>query len=227
MPVDSHEIEKFARDLDKMAKRAIPHAMRNSLNRSAFAGRKILKREISKQFTERNSYTQRSVRVTKARGTNLRTMEALMGSVAPYMGERERGKTKKGSLPTPIAAGQSQGTIPRTRLVRGANKLGRIRMGKKAKGGNRRQRNAASIRQAASEGRKFAYIETPSKRLVVRVTGKRKLKVRTLWDVTRASHTIAPMPTMAPTLRKLERVIPRIHLGSLKEQVKRNGLFVK
>lgn len=232
MPVDSHEIEKFARDLDKMAKRAIPHAMRNSLNRSAFAGRKIWKKEIKSTFVTRNTWTERSIRVDKARGTNLTRMESVLGSVADYMGKQERGgrvsgRGKTKSIPTSFAAGQ-MGAIPRTRLVRGAHKVGRIRLGRKPRGGTRRQRNAIGIKQAAAQGRKFVFLELPTSRGLFKLTGgKRKPSIKMVWSLSQSSVQLKPEPTLKRTLKRMDRVIPKIHMGAIKEQIKRNGLFKK
>src|SRR4051812_14546772 len=95
--------------LKRMREKALPHAMRNALNTAAFETRSIWQREIKGAFTNRNAFTERSVRVEQATPTKL---VSKVGSVADYMGTQEEGGTVKGksghikAIPSAVAAGQ-------------------------------------------------------------------------------------------------------------------------
>src|SRR5690606_34955196 len=73
--VDSSDIIRFVKRLDSLNKRGAPHAMRESLNTLAFATRKQWQREIRYELTLRNRWTVNSIRVEKARGSNIGTIE--------------------------------------------------------------------------------------------------------------------------------------------------------
>ena len=222
--VDMRDVERHARKLERLAKQGVPHAIRNGLNRTAFAARKTWQVELKQSFTLRNQYTLRSIRVEPARGLNPNRMISVVGSVAPFMRERESGKTKPGSLPTAIAAGQAQNTIPRTRLVRKHHKMGRIQLNRRTRKGSRVQRNAAAIRQAVDTKKRYILLEGQRKRVIARVTGKRKVRVKAIWDVSNKTYRVPPMPTLERTLKQMAPRIPRIYGGAFLQQLKRHGL---
>jgi hypothetical protein len=217
--------------LERYAKKAIPHATRNYVNSAAFAAQKEWKGQIKRTFTTRNQYTERSIRVEKAQGLNVRTMSARVGSVAEYMGTQEDGGTVKGKsgrkpIPGPVAAGMAPGAN-RTRLVRRSNWLGRLQAPSVNATGSRKQRNAAALRVARAQGKKVALLERPSggKGLFQISGGKRKIKTRLLWDLSRSSVRVEPAPTLQRTLKRISPRLPMMAKVAVVEQMKRNRLF--
>ena len=89
--VNIRDIERAVDKLEAVAEQSLPHATRNTLNSAAFDARKKWQDEIRGAFVLRNQWTERSIRVNKARGTNVRTMESAVGSVQPYMETQEKG----------------------------------------------------------------------------------------------------------------------------------------
>lgn len=221
------DIENLVKELDTFTKRALPFAARNSLNTSVFRGRKIWVKEIERSFTTRNKFTTRAVRVVKATGSRIESMEAILGSIARYQDKQERGGISKGTrtnkpIPTSTAAGQGKGASPRTRAVRRPNWHSAIRLQKgRSKGRSRKQRNAIAISQAVKSGRKFALIERDRGNGIVRVTGRKRLTVRLIWDLSRRSVKLKPEPTLQRSLDKLEPELADIHIDALKDQLKR------
>lgn len=231
--VDTKDLRRLERDLEAMKERAVPFAIRESINRSAFEGRKTWQAEIEGEFVLRNRFTKNSIRVDTARGLNVRTMEATLGSVAPYMDTQEFGGRRAGGgrhgapIPTSVAAGQGMGTQPRTKLVRAPNKLGAIRLTTKGRNrGHRRQRNAAAIAQAIKSGSKYVFLELEEAKGIFQISGgRRKPRIRMIWDISKSSLVIPPSPTLQPALRTLEGKMPEIHYNAFLEQLKRHGVF--
>jgi hypothetical protein len=231
--IDLSDLRRLEKDLKTMADKAVPFAVRNSLNRSAFEGRRIWQAEIQDEFILRNRFTANSVRVEQARGLNVNRMEAALGSIAPYMDTQEFGGRRTGGgrhgapIPTAVAAGQAQGTAPRTRLVRGAHKLGAIQLTSRGRGtGSKRQRNAIAIKQAAKAGNKYVFLELENSKGLFKITGgRRKPRIVMVWDISKRSLIIPPSPTLGPTLKRLEPKMLSIHYQALLEQLKRHGVF--
>lgn len=235
--VEFRGIDELIDDLRKARKRAIPHGVRNALNTAAFQGRKDWQGVIRRTFTIRNQFTERSIRVVQAKGTNLDRMEAFLGSVAPYMGDQEGGATVRGrrrvkAIPGPVAAGQSPGG-KRTKLVRAGAKLSAINIRRiRAKGP--KQRNAIAIAMAARKRQKFVKLTRPGggqglfsfkggRRTWHKSHGWRvkSLQLRLLWDVSRKSVRVPPSHTLERTLRMLEPRLPHIYTASIVEQLRR------
>ncbi len=222
---DFRRVEDLADRLRTMAKQGVPHAMRNAVNRSAFAARKVWKREIEGSMTLRNTYTTRSLRVVPARGVDPRNLMAVLGSESSYLGERERGATKATRIPTAVAAGQSPGA-KRTKVVRAPNKLGSIKLANRPHHGGRRQRNAAAIRISKAKGAKFVYLEGQQHSGLYKLQGgKRRTIVKMVWDLSKRKVTVKPMPTLARTLAVMQSKMLPIHEGALIQQLKRHKLY--
>ena len=229
--VELKDFERLQRDLATFAKRSVPYATRAALTSSAFALREAWQSEIKGSFTLRNSFTERSIRVDKATGTNLQTMQATTGSVASYMGEQEEGATIHGRskhkpIPGPAAAGQKPGS-KRTRLVRAGNKLGAINVLRPITKGSKKRRNAAAIAQAIAKGKKVALLERKKggKGLFAVSGGKRKVRMALLWDLSRGSVKVKPEPTLQRSLRRIESKLDRIHYTELLKQLRRARVF--
>src|SRR5688572_1570856 len=215
LTVDLKDFRKLERDLETFAKRAVPHAVRNSLNTSAFEARKVWQGEIKRSFTLKNSYTERSIKVEKASGFDRRHLVAVVGSEAPYMDVQELGgiehaRRSRKPIPAPAAAGQAPGT-KRTRLVRATARLGRIKVKRgalRATGGDSKRRNLVALLQARRAGRKHALLERKGGgRGLYLITGtKRKIKTRLPYAVSRSSVALKPDP---PLQRPLTTIHPR------------------
>ena len=230
--VDMRQVKRLEGDLKTFAERAYPFATKNTINQGAFHARSEWQENIRDEMTLRNKFTERSIRVEQSRTLDVRRQSATVGSIAPYMPDQEFGavKSSKGKEGTPIAtsfaAGQGEGA-ERTRLVRKPNKLATIRLQKRGgRGASRKQRNAAAVTEAVATKRRYIFMDLGRRKGIFKVTGgKRKPRVRMVWDLTRQSVIIPKTPTLGPAVRKTERVMPDLYLKSLEFQAKRHGLF--
>lgn len=231
--VDTTEIKQLAANFERFAAKSIPYAARNTMNRSAFEGRKEWQGQIQNKMVTRNKFTVGSVRVERAQGLRLNQMAAVLGSVAPYMETAEFGGTKarKGSKGVPLAtaysAGQSEGSQPRQRLPRKPNRLASIALQKRSKKGkNRKQANYLAVQRAAKGGNKFVYLDLGRRRGIFRVVGgKRNPRVKMIYDLSRASVRIPATPTLSPAVKIIQSKMPEFYLESLRFQAKRHKLF--
>jgi hypothetical protein len=229
---ESRDLDRFERHLGEVAKQAIPHGVRNGLNKIAFEARTEWQEQLGSRMVLRNNYTARSILVDKATGTNLETMRSVVGSVADYMGLQEDGgsvasKGKHGvTIPTPVSSGEGRGANPRKKLVRRPNRLSSIHLGSRLSTSNRKQRNAASIRQAIASGRKYAFLELERRKGLFRISGgKRKPKVDMVWDLTRKAVTLPKNATLEPTLSRISTRIPHHFAEAMVEQLRRRKVF--
>lgn len=216
--------EEMVAGLKRMREKAVPFAIKNALNTAAFETRNIWQREIKSAFTNRNLFTANSVRVEQATPTKL---EAKVGSVAPYMGTQEQGGTVTGKgahklIPEAAAAGQAPGS-KRTRLVRGRFYIGAIQVAHTSGGGGRRQQNAIAIATARRLGKSFVLLTRPSggKGIFVLGGGKRSLKMRMLWDVSRRSVHVPAEPTLERSLEAVKPKLEHMMEAALTQQMQR------
>jgi hypothetical protein len=232
--VDTREFRKLEKDLRTFASKAIPHAVRNSLSTSAFQARAEWQDQIKRSFTLRNKFTERSIRVEKATGFEVRRMVSVVGSVAPYMERQEFGGIEHANrgikaIPGPSAAGQAPGT-KRTRLVRATARLGRINVKRGAlrrTGGSPKQRNLVALLQARRAGRKHALLERKNGgRGLFLITGtKRKIRTRLLYDVSKSQVTVPAEPTLQRTLKAIEPKLERIHKDAFLFQLRKHRIL--
>jgi hypothetical protein len=224
-------LDEAKRDLQTMASKAVPYAARNALNTIAFEARGEWQRQIRGSFTLRNRFTERSVLVTKASGTDIKRMASFVGSTAPFMRDQEEGALVRGrhgqkGIPAPGAAGQQPGS-KRTRLVRSAYRLGAINVAHPQLKGSRRQRNAIALAVARRKGQTIALLERPKggKALFKLMGGKRRIKTRMLWDFSKRAVRVHSEPTLQRTLTAVSRKIPHILMASTLEQLRRNRIL--
>lgn len=228
--VDTRDLEKFVHDLQRFKASALPHAMRNSINAGVFEGRRQWVRELERGFILRNTYTTRSLQVVKATGTRLDRMHAILGTTAPFMGQQEKGGVERGKgrskpIPTAVAAGQTMGSRPRTKAVRRPNWLTAIILRRERPGKTEKQRNAIAIRRTIFGGRRFVLLELGGKRGIFLVTGRAKLNVRLVWDLSRKSVRIKPTPTLQRTLDAIDHKLPGLYAGAVLDQLRRHRVF--
>jgi hypothetical protein len=219
-------LSRMFRDLERFRSKAIPFAMRATLNETAFAARKLWVDEIQRTLVTRNTFTTRSLHVEKATGRSVLGMRAVLGSRAPFMGEVEAGNTNpKGNVPTGVATGEGRGAKPRRRLVRRPNRVGAIALPDKVRQGSRKQRTAVTIAMAARKGHRTIFLELERRKGFFRVTGgKRRPKIDMLWDTTQKSVRSKPYPTLGPALKRVERLIPGIQRKALLAELRRNRI---
>lgn len=230
--VDDRDLKKYERDLKTFASRAYPYATRQTINSAAFKAQDISRGNVRNGMVTRNKFTERSIQVDKARTLAVTRQVATVGSIAGYMETQEFGGTKQSSggnnvaIATSYSAGQ-EGQRPRTRLPRRPNKMATIQLQKRRKGGSsRKQQNFIAIREAATRGSKFVFLDLGRRRGIFKVTGgKRKPKIKMVHDLTRSSVAIPKNPWLAPAVRDTQKYIPGIYVDALKFQLQRNQLF--
>lgn len=189
-------IKKLERDLKRMKSKALPYATRSTLNSMAFFARKEAQANIKEKMTLRNTFTVNSVRVDRAKGLNISTQEAVVGSIAQYMDDQEFGGVKRRrrgrsvSIPTAASAGQSGA---RTRLPRAAYKMGAIALRSGRVAVNRKQRNAIAI---ATNLGGFAYLDLGTRKGIFKIAKNGRPTM--LHDITRPSVRIPATKWLLP-----------------------------
>lgn len=226
-------LDEMQAELERIAKRSVPFAMRETVNSLAFEGRKIWQEEMRSALTLRNKFTERRVLVAPARTLNPSKMEAVLGHTEPYVAQLESGGTRKASksfraIPTEIAAGQSKGSLMggRKKAVRPSaiiTRLGSLAT-KGAKSRSRKSNNARAIRGAIRSGRRLALLDMGKGKIIVRVKGsKRKPTIEKLYDLTRRTTPIPRIPTLARALKRTLSRGPAIAHAALMKQLMRAG----
>ncbi len=223
--VDTRQLERLGNRLHRLAKKGVPHAMKNAVNKSAFAGRDAWQNKMRDEFVLRNRYTERSLRVEKARGLNPRHARGILGSTADYMADQEFGASITGGgkhghpIPTSYSAGQ-MGAQPRTKLPRRPNALQRIKLSDRHKRGSRRQQVAATVAIAAKHNQRFVFLDLARTKGIFRLIGGKKKRLRMVHDLTHRTVRIRPTPTLGPMLREIEPRLVRIHEREVIAQLK-------
>ncbi len=227
---DDREFIRFRNALHDYGRKGVPHAARNGLNRTVFEGRKVWHDNLDKTLTLRNTWTKRSIRYAKARGTNLFRLEATLGSTEEYMALQERGgvqrkKHKHGvPIPSPVASGEGRGVRPRKRMVRKPHRMENIQLARRRGLSSlpRRQRNAAAIQMAKREGRKHVFLRTENRKGLFKLSGgRRNPRIDLVWDLSKGTVRIPPSRTLASTVRDLMPRLPGFHVDALKDQLRR------
>lgn len=223
-------LDEMQRELETLAKRAVPHAARETLNGLAFAGREIWRDEMRRTLTLRNAWTARQVRVQTARGVRMPEMEALLGHPEDYVRRLEYGigtRARRSGVPIPseAAAGQAKGSLAagRKRPVKKAfitRALGKIR--RQSKSLPRKARNARAVRDALRNGSRLAYLELEHRRGIYRVMGGRKNPdIRELYNLSHAFTPRPRKPLLQLTLQKALLQAPSIGLAAVQRQLDR------
>jgi hypothetical protein len=224
--VDLRSWDKLKKELEREVPKAVKYAVRDALNAAAFETRREWSKEIESRFTTRNKYTGRAaLRVERAIGIDVRSMQSSVGSIADYMAKQEFGGATKGPIPGPVAAGQAPGA-KRTKPVRATNRI-RTLQAARVRGGSRKQRNAAAMAMAKRKGQKHAVLDRPGGgQGLFRITGsKRKLSTRLVWAVGRGSSRVPATPTLQPVLRRLMPTYERLAEQAFLKQLKRHRVL--
>lgn len=237
MSLDLKEFTRLSRLLEDIAQKSIPFAARRAMNDIAFDARaEWTTKQMPEAFTLRNKWTQRGVSVEKATGRTLAGMQSKLGSVRDYMLPAEEGstETKKGKhgIAIPMSGASGQGKrAPRTRPVRQQNYLQALQVARSVSG-TRKRRNVVGVIMAMKTNG-VAYLEMRKglkgggqgalRKGLFRVSagGKRKPKLRLLYDLTKSTVTTKPIPTLE---RTIEAVTPRFmqhHMKAMQAELDR------
>lgn len=229
----SRDFKRFEADLRTLSRKALPFATKATVNGAAFMARRLSQEGIREEMINRNRFTVGGIRVEQTRTLRISQQAAVVGSIADYMADQEFGaiKSKTGKegvrISTSYSSGEGENAQPRTRLPRRANTMAAIKLQRRSKkGSNRKQRNLIAIKQAASTGRKYVFLDLSRRKGIFKVIGgKRRPKIKMVHDMTEQSVTIPRNPWLAPAVVKTEAAIPEIYRKALEFQARRHGLF--
>lgn len=230
--IDSEQIHKFEKTLQKVSDRAIPIAIEKTLEDTAFHGRKKSIDIASEKMTLRNKHTEKTILVDKshAKVKDINKKKVILGSTEEYMRLQEFGGVKKSTgkvgVPIPTASASGEGNVarPKKRLPRPSNLFNQVRINRKGVVANRRQRNVAKVKQAKANGDKFVYLETSRSKGIYRVTGtKKRPLVKMIWDLSRRSYQIPKKPWLLPASLEALSKQPEFYADRLAYQLRRLG----
>jgi len=152
--------ERYAKALIRLRAKAYPFAMLNANN---MLGEKMWvewKKEYRRSMTIRNTWTIRSLKLVKSRRPVIKGMRTIVGTRLQYLKTNEAGGkaepkgSRKHGMMSPANAARSGGAY--NKLVTRATKRKQIG---KVTSGDRKQANAAQIKQAQKDRSKLAMIE--------------------------------------------------------------------
>jgi hypothetical protein len=221
-------------DLNRFASRGVPYMVRDTLTGCAFALQRAWRADVRGAFVLRNKYTEKSIRVDKATGTKVASMEAVTGTIAPFMRDQEEGNTVRGrgkhkAIPTGLAAGQGQGAA-RTRTVRTGLRLQAINIPSRPMPnikGKRRQ-NAIAMAIAIRKGERFVMlnrIKVKGRAIFEVRGGKRSGRARMLWDMSKGSVKVPREPTLERSIHASARAFEKVQYQATLNQLKRNKVM--
>lgn len=222
--INSKQMRQLEDALQQTNELGVKFAQRATVNDYAFETAKTAKENIRRDFINRNTFTQRSVRVDKA----TRFIDSSeVGSTADYMREQEEGARTAAPLnvPTPAASGESVRANKRLKAVRKANRMTSITLKKRSRragGLTRKQQNIAAVKQAAGEGRKFVYLDRGKRKGIFRLYGgKRRPRVRLVQDLSRSVRVVPQHQWLEPASDKTMERRAEIYWRRLAQQLRR------
>lgn len=240
--MDKKPLKELEKDLKIFARRSLPYAARDAINKTGWEARKKAQNKISAEFTERNRWTRGSVLVAPTRTLRIDQMSVEVGSVEDYMETQEMGGTKRSrtgqsvAVPTGYAAGQ-EGSEPRTRLPRRPNRVRNIQLTRyRIRGGSPKQRLLAAVNMAVRERKRFLYLERSKhgvKNGMYRVVGgryrgsgwPRGAKLKMVASLDKASVRIPKSPWLRPSADSAMRSLPHHYARALIFQFRRQRIF--
>lgn len=230
--LDDKNLKEFEAELKTFARRAYPFATKSTINTAVFETQKVSRRDVRIKMVQRNKFTIQSIQVDQARTLNVQQQVATVGSIASYMEDQEFGtiKRKSGSKGVRIATGYSagqEGQQLRTKLPLEPNKMANIRLRKRRiKASTRKRRNISAIRQAATSGNKYVFLDLGKRQGIFKVVGgKRNTKIKLVHDMTQQSVTIPRNPWLKPAVDVVQLKIPTFYRDALVFQLKRLNIF--
>lgn len=219
---NTQQIQQLERMLARVARRGAGYAARGAVNGLAFKTQQVARQTIQQDFTNRNRWTQGSVRVTTARRPN---DPAIVGSTEEYMADQEFGAVGgPRNVPTPAASGESPRAKVRTKVVRRTNRMNAIKLGRKVRGSmSRAQANIAALKGAKASGQRFVYMDRGKVKGIYRVMGtKRKPKARMVQNLTRSVRRVRQHRWLLPssTTAQQQHAAP-MYFNELRKQLRR------
>jgi hypothetical protein len=238
---DLRPIEQLEKDLDRFGKRAMPYAIRDTLNTTAYKAAEFAKENIGRKFIERNSFTRRSIQYEKTFARDIDQMKSAVGSVQEYMAKQEEGFTRQKSgphgvaIPTSAAAGQGEARV-RTRRLQRRNWLSQVNPPKNRIRGP--GRTVSAVREAIKSGKRVVFIDKRYDQWdrptgFYRVLGGRKsargwptgAKLRMLYSVDKPSVRTEAHKWMDPSVDKVVRKFPEIYREAVIRQIEIQRCF--
>lgn len=205
---DTRELKRFEKDLIKLNKRGVPFAVRSYLNDLAFTSRSEWQGEARKSMTLRSRFTENSIRVDKAKGYNMMSMKSVVGSTADYMETQEEGDTerKRGSHGVPIPAAPAGKRGPARKRTSKRKQLAMIKVQTSQNQGSARGIRLQALFRIAKGGGGYAFMKLRSGHAGIYHVrqGAKKLLVRKVWDLTKASVKIPENPMMRPAVARTQ-----------------------
>ena len=101
-----------------------------------------------------------------------------------------------------------------------------IRLTDRASHRNRGIRNTIAIRRAQRAGQKYAFLELQNSRGLFKIVGgRRRPRIRMVWDLSRASVRIPPSPTLEPTVVRVRKRSVMFWRVAMLKQLRRARVF--
>lgn len=246
--MDKRPIEALENDLDKFHDRALPYAVRDTLNTLAYETSRIAKKNADRLMVMRNTYTSRSIQFERAQGLKVDQMKSAAGSLQEYMREQEEGFTrhKKGKhgvpVPTSFAAGQ-QGAVPRSKPIRRVNWMNRLKVAKGIRKNEKykttKQTVLRRVQEAIASGNRYIVLgvrEKTAKRYkkgIYQVLGGKLVKrgwphgarLKLVYALDQPSITTMPRRWLEPSANLVISKREEYYRKALIRQIEKNRLF--
>jgi len=228
--IDTTDLKKLQKDLRFFAADIYPLITRDTLNHGAFETMFIARRLVSRRFTLRNKWTQRSILVEKATGTNVNKMQSKTGSTMDYMRDQELSGEKRtkgsGAVAIPqkdVRTGKSHArTIPKRNYIKSLRLV---------KGPFKRRFSSKKARVVAmmivAKQKKLAMKMNDNIYTVDRIStggGKASGVLRRVYHVGKDSVRIPAMPWLMPSAMKGQKKMQPFFFKSTKFHMRRVGL---
>jgi hypothetical protein len=226
--IDTRGFDKLLKQLEDVKTKAVPYAMREYVNSAAFAARTGYIERAKANMVLRSKWTEKSVQVDKAKSLKVSDQQAVVGSVADYMATQESGATEgkhgQHGVPIPAAApGRRKGRKSKTPT---ANQLSRLTLASRGVKGIRQKRNAAAIAIAGRRGGGVVFLDLRKTKGLFRVSaGKKNLRIKKLWDLSKGRITIPRNPMLQQAIAVVTPQLPDLGRKAIEFQFRRHKLF--
>ncbi|MBX2813687.1 MAG: hypothetical protein KTR25_17855 [Myxococcales bacterium] len=208
--------DKLLSALEIFAKKSVPYALANGVNRTAELGLANAKRSMSDRFIlRRRNWNLRSLRVQKARPRD-RVHISRFGTLQSYFRIQEEGASlNPGHIPTPYASNEKQTPRRRVPRARRIDRLTNLR-----RGGQRVGRQVFFLFEGSPKARKGVYA-----RPFNRNGRKRRKAVRLVHDLSQNQVTIPQTQWFGAAYNETERRFPKIMQSAIQRELRRNRLL--
>jgi len=177
--VNTDEVVRYSNKLEKLHRSAFPIAIRGALNNAAFDVKKnTMPVSAEKEFTiRRKNFFKANSRVIKAKGFNIRTMQAIIGFIGNQQAvqdleQQEEGGKIGGRAFVPLDNARGGNNARPVRPSNRLGKIGRIVNANKVRGKSKKQR---FIKAAIKAGVGGFVIGNNKLRILWKITGLTKV----------------------------------------------------